>query len=80
MSIYAVVHRSRGLIEIVEGSRADAMRVATDLTDSPVWFDTENGQQLLDDYVSGGIPLDGYEVVVVPCERHDGKLVTSTRG
>jgi hypothetical protein len=79
MPSFAVVHRSRGLIQIVDGSRADAMSAAADLTDQPIWYDTENGQQQLDYYVRGGIPLDGYEVVVVPVEERDGRWITRAR-
>jgi hypothetical protein len=80
MSKYAIIHRERGLLEVVDGSRADALRAASDLTDGPVWFDCENGQQLLADYVSGGIPFTAYDIVVIPCEDRSGLLVTTSRG
>ena len=38
MSTFAIFHRSRGLIEIIEGTVADALRSGTDLTDGPVWL------------------------------------------
>lgn len=80
MAKYAIIHRTRGLLEVVVGSRADALRTASDLTDGPVWFDYENGQQLLTDYVQGGIPFAAYDIVVVPCEDRSGILVTTSRG
>jgi len=80
MSTFAIMHRVRGLIEIVDGTRADALRAAADLTDGDVWLGEKiTGQSRLEPLtMPTGAGYDRFEVFVIPCVKYGGDYAMAT--
>lgn len=80
MASFAVLHCRRGLIEIVDGTIADALRSAADLTDAEVWLGEKIGTSdaLVPVAAPSGPEYERFEVFVVPCVRYgSGYLMVS---
>lgn len=77
VATFAVLHRRRGLIEIVDGTVADALRAATDLTDAEVWLGEKiTGSVALGPLtVPSGAEHAAFEVFVIPCVKYGGDYV-----